>query len=91
MGPALLSRASPPNIRALRKIEIRDPQYGPLSSHDSEVPWIDSKGIVENPSYIFRPPKSKHIIGGLAIIALILNRQAPKLIIGDTFNKGGPT
>ena len=46
---------------------------------------------MENPSYIFRAPKSKHIVGGLAIIALILSRQAPKLIIGDRFNKGGPT
>ena len=53
--------------------------------------WIDLKGIVKNPLCIFRAPKSKHIIGGLAIIALILNRQAPKLIIGDRFNKGGPT
>ena len=28
MGPSLKSRA-PPNIRALRKQEIRGPQYGP--------------------------------------------------------------
>ena len=47
---------------------------------------IDLKGLVENLSYICSAPKSEHIIGGLAIIALILNRQAPKLIIEDPFN-----
>ena len=44
-----------------------------------------------NPFYISRPPKSKLIIGNVPIIALILNMRAPKLIIGDPFNKGGPT
>ena len=42
-------------------------------------------------SHIFRAPKSKHTIGCLAFIALILNKQAPKHSIGDLFNKGGPT
>ena len=38
-GGSLVSRGPlQPNIRALRKIEIREPQYGPLSSHGSEVP-----------------------------------------------------
>ena len=41
--------------------------------------------------YIFRPPKSKHIIGDPPIIALILNKPAPKHIIGDPFNNGGAT
>ena len=65
-------------------MEIRDPQHGPLSSHGSEGFWR----ILH---IVLGPPKSKHLIGGLAIIALILNRQGPKLIIGDLVNKGGPT
>ena len=66
---------------------------GQLRSHGVlRFLWIDLKGIVENLSYICRGPKSKHIIGGLAIIALILNTQAPKLhIIEGPLNKAGPT
>ena len=66
-------------------MELRDPQYGPRSL------WIVLRRIVQSVSCIFEAPESKLIIGGLAIMALVLNRQAPKLIIGDRFNKGGLT
>ena len=44
------------------------------------------KRIVENPSCIFRPPKSRLIIGDLPIIALSLNKPAPKHTIRDPDN-----
>ena len=38
VGPSLIRGVPPKKLGPPRKIEIRDPQYGPLSSHGSEVP-----------------------------------------------------
>ena len=87
MGPSLISKGPPLTLGPSEKHKLGILSAAPWVPTVLRSPWIDLKGIVENPSYIFRPPKSKLIIRGLATIALILSRQAPKLISGDPFNK----
>ena len=86
--PALIWGVPLPNDRALKN-KNSVPSIRALSFLGSL--WIDVKGRVENLSYIFRAPKSKHIEADLASLPLVLNKRAAKHVKADLNAKSDPT
>ena len=90
VGPALVL-GPPPNNRALREIEIAVPNKGPQPPAVLRSLWIDLKERVENLSCVSRARTSEHIKADLTSLPLILNKPAPRYIIGDLRAKASPT